>query len=380
MGALKKVGFLDNASGAIGDSDRLNIVNEISDAIRSASKITLAGAELSLIGAPIPLAADSFAADNGLDDHKERLPQWHSINIDTFLSGVANMFDGIPITGVAAKVIPIFDPTQPIIDILNLLKNLIPDLIDFDIIEFLTSILTALFLKIPPFLLDLATLAQDFINGVADAIDSAIAKFIDFIKVNVIEKFNKTTEVINRIKSEIDRQIAEVQEFKNKIIAAIKTIIEPILAFPSLPSLSIPIPNFNFNISLPNITLPSLPSLPIFHISPPFPPGIAYFFLEFIKSLISGIIAILTNIADLISAIIQGIGAFISYIVQAIFNLIKSIIEALIPGIDRAITLAATILIFAKKITQMAVVSLLGWLVGPGIIISVAAREIGLVS
>ena len=380
MGALKAVGFLDSTSGAIGDSDRLNIVNEIADAIRSASKITLAGAELSLIGAPIPLAADSFAADNGLDDHKERLPQWHSINIDTFLSGVANMFDGIPTAGVAAKVIPIIDPTQPIIDILNLLKNLIPDLIDFDIIEFLTSILTALFLKIPLFLADLAALAQDFINGVADSINSALEKFINFIKVNVIEKFNKSTEEINRIKSEIDRQIEEVQEFKNKIIEAIKKIIESILAFPSLPSLSIPIPDFNFNISLPNISLPSLPSLPIFHISPPFPPGIAYFFLEFIKKLIAGIIAILTNIADLIAAIIQGIGAFISYIVQAIFNLIKAIIEALIPGIDRAITLAATILIFAKKITQMAVVSLLGWLVGPGIIINVAAREVGLVS
>jgi phage-related protein len=123
-----------------------------------------------------------------------------------------------------------------------------------------------------------------------------------------------------------------------------------------------------------------LPSLPIFHISPPFPPGIAYFFLEFIKKLIAGIVAILSNIAGLISAIIQGITSFISYIVQSIFDLIKSIIEALIPNIDRTVTLAATILTFSKKITQMAVVSLLGWLVGPGIIINIAAREIGLVA
>jgi hypothetical protein len=35
---------------------------------------------------------------------------------------------------------------------------------------------------------------------------------------------------------------------------------------------------------------------------------------------------------------------------------------------------------FAKKITQMAVVSILGWIVGPGIIINVAAREVGLVA
>ena len=89
---------------------------------------------------------------------------------------------------------------------------------------------------------------------------------------------------------------------------------------------------------------------------------------------------LLTKVSDLITAIIQGITSFISYIVQSIFDLIKTIIAALVPGIDKAVTLAATILIFAKKITQMAVVSILGWLVGPGIIINVAAREVGLVS
>jgi hypothetical protein len=379
MGALKAVGFI-GSEGTISDSQRLNIVNEIAESIRSASSITLAGAELSLIGAAVPLAADSFAANNGLDDHKERLPQWHQIYVDTFLNGVVNMFDAIPPSGVAAKAIPIIDPTQPIIDVLILLKDLIPDLIDFDIIEFLTSILASLFLKIPLFLAELSALAQDFINGATDAINAVLEKFIDFIKVNVIEKINKSSEEIDRIKAEIDRRLEEVEEFKNKIIEAIKKIIESILAFPSLPSLSIPIPNFNFNISLPNITLPTLPSLPIFHIAPPFPPGIGFFFLEFIKQLIAGIVAILSNIADLIAAIIQGITSFVSYIVQAIFDLIKSIIQALIPGIDRAVTLAATILTFSKKIAQMAVVSLLGWLVGEGIIINVAARQVGLVT
>ena len=87
----------------------------------------------------------------------------------------------------------------------------------------------------------------------------------------------------------------------------------------------------------------------------------------------------MSNVANLISAIIQGITSFISYIVQSIFDLIKSIINTLVPNIDSAVTLAATMLVFAKKITQMAVVSILGWIVGPGIIINIAAREVGLV-
>ncbi len=376
MGSLKDVGFIDS-TGKISDAQRLDLITQITEAIRSAPKVSLVGAELSLIGAAVPLAADSFAANNGLDDHKARLPQWHQINIDTFLNGVVSVFDSIPTTGVAAKAIPLIDPTQPIIDILNLLKSLIPDLIDFDIIEFLTSILAPLFLKIPLFLADLASLAQDFIAGVQDAINSAISKFIDFIKSNVIEKINKPSAEIDQIKAEIDQKIEDSQEFKNKIIDALSGIIGSIIAFPSLPSLNIAIPNFDFNFQFPGL---DLPSLPIFHISPPFPPGIAYFFLEFIKKLIEGIILLLTKVSDLISAIIQGITSFISYIVQAIFDLIKAIIAALVPGIDKAVTLAATILIFAKKITQMAVVSILGWLVGPGIIINVAAREVGLVS
>jgi hypothetical protein len=378
MGALKDVGFV-GSNGSISDSQRLNIVNEITDAIRTAPKITLIGAELSLINSAVPLAAESFSPNKGLEEHKSRLPQWHAINIDTFLNSVVNMFDAVPTTGVGAKVIPIIDPTQPIIDVLNILKDLLPDLIDFDIIEFLTSIITPLFLKIPAFLADLASLAQEFLSGSRDAINSALEKFVAFIKANVIEKINKSRSQIDRIKEEFDRRLREVESFKNKLIDAIRNIIESIVSFPSFPSLNIQIPNFNFNISIPNITLPSLPSLPIFHISPPFPPGIAYFFLEFIKKLIAGIATILSNVSRLISAIIQGITSFISYIVQSIFDLIKSIINTLVPNIDSAVTLAATMLVFAKKITQMAVVSILGWIVGPGIIINIAAREVGLV-
>jgi hypothetical protein len=377
MGALKDVGFLDN-SGLL--SQRLQLIIEIEDAIRSAPKVNLVGAELSLITSPIPLAADSFSANNSLDEHKKRLPQWHQIYVDTFLNSVINMFDAVPTTGVAAKVIPIIDPTQPIIDILNILKSLVPDLIDFDIIEFLTSILSSLFLKIPAFLAQLALLAQDFVEGVHDAMRDALEKFIDFIKKNVIEKFNKSDSQIARIKDEFDKRLIEVERFRNSIISAIRRIIESIIAFPSIPSLNIQIPNFSFDITLPDISLPALPSLPIFHISPPYPPGIAYFFLEFIKRLIQGITLLVSKVSELIAAILQGITSFIRYIVQSIFDLIKTIISSLVPDISKSVTLAATMLIFIKKISQMAIVSILGWLVGPGIIINLAAREVGLVT
>ena len=379
MGALIDVGFLDQ-NGKITDSQRLEIIDEVVDAIRNASRVYLVGAELSLVSSPVPLAADTFAATNGLEDHKKRLPQWHSIYIDTFFNGVASMFDLIPTTGVAAKVIPIIDPTQPIIDILNDLKSLFPDVIDFDIIEFLQSILAPLFLKIPAFLADLGTLIQDFIDNVSDAVNDAIKKYISFIKTNVIDKINKPKRDIEAIKEEIDKKIEESQSFRTKILEAIKKIINSITSFPSIPTFDIKIPDFNFNISIPDITLPDLPSLPIFHISPPLPPGIAYFFLEFIKQLIAGIKLILTKVSDLISAIINGITSFISYIVQQIFNLVKEIIRALIPMIDKAITLAASMQVFCVKIAQMAVISILGWLVGPGIFINLAAKEVGLIS
>ena len=374
MGALKDVGFLAD-DGKLSDSQTLEIINEISNFIGNAPPVSIAGVNFPLAVTSVPAAEESFSPNNGLEEHREKFAQWHVINLDIFLSGVANVFDGIPTTGVAAKVIPIIDPTQPIIDILNELKNLFPDLFDFDIIEFLTSIIAPLFLKIPLFLAKIATLASDIINGVRDKIEEGIEVFIDFIKENIVDKLNKSADVIREIKEKIDTKIAESEAFKNKIIDKIKNFAVKITSFLSIPAFNISLPSFDFSLAFPNI---SLPTLPIFHIG--FPPGIAYFFVEFIKKLIQGLITLLTNIGELIAAILQGITSLIKYLVQAIFNIILQILNALIPDLSKAITLAGTIITFVKKITQMAIVSIVGWLVGPGIIISVVAREVGLVS
>ena len=363
MGALKDVGFLAD-DGKLSDSQTLEIINEISNFIGRAPPISLAGVNFPLAVTSVPAAEESFSPNRGLEEHREKFAQWHIINLDIFLSGVANVFDGIPTTGVAAKVIPIIDPTQPIIDILNELKNLFPDL-------FLTSIIASLFLKIPLFLAKIATLASDIINGVKDKIEEGIEVFIDFIKENIVDKLDKAADVIREIKEKIDTKIAESVAFKNKIIDKIKNFALKILSFLSIPAFNISLPNFDFSLAFPDI---SLPSLPIFHIG--FPPGIAYFFVEFIKKLIQGLITLLSNIGELITAILQGITSLIKYLVQAIFNIILQILNALIPDLSKAITLAGTIITFVKKITQMAIVSI----VGPGIIINVVAREVGLVS
>lgn len=147
MGALKAVGFLAD-DGKLSNAQSLDIVNDICSVIRTAPPVGIAGVNFPLTIPPTPIASEAFSPSDGIDRHREKFGQWHKINLDIFLSGVANMFDGVPTAGVAAKVIPIIDPTQPIIDILNALKDLFPDLFDFDIIEFLTSIIAALFLKI----------------------------------------------------------------------------------------------------------------------------------------------------------------------------------------------------------------------------------------
>lgn len=374
MGALIDVGFLQN-DGKLSDTQRLQTINDICSVIRTASPVGIAGVNFPLVIPAIPSAAEPFAPNDGIESHREKFEQWHQINLDIFLSGVANMFDGVPLAGVAANVIPIFDPTQPIIDILNALKNLFPDLFDFDIVEFLTSIITALFLKIPIFLASIAALAADIIEGVLDKIEEAVRIFIDFIKDNIIEKLDKAQQEIDEIKEKIDKLIEESIEFKNKIIEEIKKIVQKILSFLSIPTFSLTLPNFDFSLAFPNF---NLPSLPIFHIG--FPPGIAYFFIEFIKRLIQGIIILLTNIADLIAAFLQGIVAVIQYLVQAIFDIVVEILSALVPDLSSAVTFAATIVTFVKKIVQMAIVTIIGWLVGDGIIINVVAREVGLVS
>lgn len=374
MGSLKDVGFLQD-DGKLTDTQQLQTINEICNFIKNAPPISIAGVSFPLKTLPVPAAADVFAPNEGLDAHKEKFNQWHVINLDIFLSGVTTLFDSIPTIGVAAKAIPIVDPTQPIIDILNQLKDLFPDLIDFDVINFLVENIVSIFLQIPLFLSKIALLAADIIEGVASKISDAIEVFIDFIKDNIIEKFDKTSRQISEIKSKIDDLLQSSASFTRSVAEKIRDLALKIISFPSLPNLSIELPNFDFSLAFPDI---NLPMLPIFHIG--FPPGIAYFFIEFIKRLIQGIITLLGNIADLIAAFLQGITAVIKYLVQSIFNIIVQILNTLIPDISKAVTLAGTIAIFAKKITQMAIVSIIGWLVGPGIIINVAAREVGLVA
>lgn len=374
MGSLKDVGFLQD-NGKLTDAQQLQTIEEISNFIKNAPATRIAGVDFPLTALAVPSAADIFAPNEGLNAHKEKFYQWHLINLDIFLSGVTAFFDSIPATGVAAKAIPIVDPTQPIIDILNQLKDLFPDLINFDIIEFLIENIVSIFLQIPSFLSKIAILAADIIEGVASKISDAIEAFINFIKDSIIEKFNKPRNQISEIKSKIDDLLQTSDRFVRTITEKIRDLALKMISFPSLPSLSIELPNFDFSLAFPDI---NLPILPIFHIG--FPPGIAYFFTEFIKRLVQGIITLLGNIADLITAFLQGITAVIKYLVQSIFNIIVQILNLLIPDISKAVTLAGTIIIFAKKITQMAVVSIIGWLVGPGIVINVVAREVGLVA
>ena len=373
MGALKDVGFLNNEK--LSDTQQLQIINEICTNIREGSVPSIAGISLPLQIIATPAAADIFEPNEGLQKHRENFTQWHAINLEIFLDSVAAMFDSVPTAGVAAKVIPIVDTTQPIIDILNELKNLFPDLIDFDVLEFLVENIFSIFLQIPNFLSRIALLATDIVTGVSSKIRDAIELFIDFLKEVIVDSFNKTREQIFEIKSKIDDLLVTSTNFLIAIAEKIKELAEKILAFPELPSLSITLPNFNFSLALPNF---NLPVLPIFYAG--FPPGIAYFFTEFIKRLVQGLIGLVSNVTGLIGAILQGISATIEYLVKSIFDIVVQILSSLVPDLSKAVTLASTIGVFVKKIVQMAVVSIVGWLVGPGIIINVVARETGLIS
>ena len=223
MGSLKDVGFLAD-NGKLSDVQQLQTINEISNFIKNAPPVSIAGVNFPLTTLPVPSAADVFAPNEGLDVHKEKFYQWHLINLDIFLSGVTTLFDSIPTTGVAAKAIPIVDPTQPIIDILNQLKNLFPDLIDFDVINFLVENIGAIFLQVPLFLSKIARLATDIVEGVASKIRDAIEVFINFIKDSIIEKFNKTRSQISEIKSKIDDLVQSSTSFLTAIAEKIRDL------------------------------------------------------------------------------------------------------------------------------------------------------------
>lgn len=365
MGSLKDIGFLD-VDGNLPDTTREQYINSVVNNIKTGADLEILGVPLGIRYTGSAFVSQKFEINGTLADHRSKYPDWHVINLDIALQGIATLFDQIPAAGVAAKVIPYFDPFQPIIDVLDTLKNLFPDFLgDLNILQFLTSNLVSLLFDVVDLIGLIVSNAADFIAQNAQVIERTLNSFIDFIIKNVLSKLGKSTDELLDFGTRIKANLAD-PNFKSTIISSIQTLALTVVNAPQ----TIPLPDLSLDFLQfpgPSVLLDAGP-----------PPGIGFFYTQLITQFVLKIVDLISSAGEWLLKIVQGPAELVTYLIEQLLEPIRETI-ALYPFINAAISFAGLIVEFCNKIIQMIIVSLVGFLLGPGIITLQTANLVGLI-
>jgi len=172
--------------------------------------------------------------------------------------------------------------------------------------------------------------------------------------------------VITAISDLITKIDEWIDEIKQKIIDALIKIFMPPL--PTLPDIS---PYFNFKLPLFKLKGLGLPAIPMM---PPI-----QFKLDIFKKIIEIILMLPTLVGKLIQAIMDGIMSVIKFLMEVIIvPLVELIIQYLGGALAAVVVPIASLGVLLSKIVPMFIVSILGYLLGPGLITDGVARALGL--
>lgn len=371
MGSLTNVGFLSSDTGEISTSAKIQYVEAVVAGMKQGTSSGVFGVAFPIQYTGSDEVGETFQISDSISAHQQRYETWHRVNFDIALQGTANMLDQIPTIGVAAKIIPYFDPFQPIIDVLNLLKDNIGQFIgSFDVLQFLTENFTSLLFDAAGLIADIVSISVDFFNNVKEALDRGIEILLNFIIGKILPKLGKTQTEITEIYVQIFGQLQN-EEFKNAMLESLRSLVNTIINAPD----DIALPNFSFDFLNFDLNLPS--TVPLFAAGPP--PGVANLYTSLIQSFFAGVVDFIASAADWVLKITQGLDELLTYLVQSLMDIFTQSLRSIFPAIESATGLIASLAEFCNKLIQMTIVSILGYLLGPGIITLTAASLIGLV-
>lgn len=249
--------------------------------------------------------------------HKERYPEFHEIAFG-LMETTALALDA-PAAKAAA---PFIDPTDPILQIINKISDLIDE------------------------------------QEIIDNIEAILA-----IAPEVIEAFAALPDV----------------EPLARVLVKIKPSLDLDLTIEKLEGLNLSVDLSG--LSMPSIPIPEMPFIDRLHLTIP-NLGIASIFLQMIISAISAIVdlvaAILSAIGEFIAAVMQGLIAIIEFFVSIIIELIVLPIIAALEHLLKMpmfIAFISTVLVF---VIGMVLLSVLGILIGTGLVCKAVQNLIGL--
>ena len=324
MGTLDEYGFTEFSSN---DTVKKAFLENVEDGLGSKKIDIIPGADGLILPFPFPpvVPAPGFYTGETLSEHENSFPKYHEI-IFPMMEEVSKALNLEPAT---PKFPPIQDPTKPIKDIIELIKDLVPGLeIDLGYV-------------IP--------LSKDFIDAALEFPDDYEPLYDLIIAMPGMERYDA-------------RDI-------EKLISGLEISFEvPEVDFSIPPPL--PLPPF-IEIPIPSIPLLSIPNVGI---------------VDLIKQLIN---AAITAIEDFIAAIAELIDQFIRALMEGLKGLIRFLFELFIVPIMAVIekfkaVLAqlgwvSTIGVIIKYLIGMMIVSIVTFILGPGMISQGIAELLNLV-
>lgn len=359
MGTLSSIGVLSD--GAVGSSTQTSFKDDVVSFLSNGFEI----------GSTI-LPAGSFVLEefsNGtVDSIKQNFPSWHGYYIDGLLQSIAKSLDIIPDTGILAPT-GIFDPTKPLVVIIVELKELLGQLGEEAIAVLLSQL----------------SVVIQYSEKITAAIEEKDpTAFFDALSETVTEAYaaagQSSSEIISTLES--SREAIETKAREIMFIDIDGNPIEIPEIDVEVPSLSIPALDLSF-------VIPGVDTAPLFYtVEVQGIDGIGTKFLKMMTVFLSIPSQIASAVRDGLAAvqdIIDAIGLLLTNTIEAIQALFNAILGFVWDLISAALGIAATAFLEISSTINIVIyfvkffiVSLIGFLLGAGLISYSAAQFLGI--
>ena len=363
MGTLETVGVI--SSGEITTSSRTkyrdNVVSTLLNGITLGATSLAAGT----------ISMGNFETDP-IDTVKQNYPAWHGFYIDGLQENIALLLDLIPPAAILKFLpVPIFDPTEPIARVITELQDLflqIESLLGISIVDILILQIDVTIEKAAEIS---AAVTDENPEAFFESIKSTISAALDAEGIN-------PDPVIQKIEEQKETVIAKGEE----IIESAKSAVES-----ALPDLPIPSLDISF-------IDPTLDTSPLFAtVEANGYDGIATKFIKMMTVFLAipaQIVEAAKNaaeaVSDAIKAIVDALNLLITNFKEGILELLNAVVGFIWDLISQVLSIISTAFLEISSIINIVfffakcfIISIIGFLLGSGLIALAAAKSFELV-
>ena len=334
MGSLSTFGLLEN------EKSEKSFKEAVELAIRN-------GQGPDIFGIPNPVSVPKIKDPTTLEEQIKILDGQHfsKVHVDSYIK-MLEFIDVIP-EGNAAAAFGIVDPTTPLRSLIDELLEVIGELVDVNALDWFIENIPKIIEKAGSFPLALLKLQQGAAGSLA--------------------------EILNEIDSSIDVDLAK-EKIEASPISGKALESEP--DDTSSESFS---PNYGSVIVEPNsLQLPKIPhgfDMPI--------PGseflnINWAILSIFQSFTNALKSIMNTITEIVYLLLDGLEAFLKGIIEKILELVANSVNSNLGSMMNSVVFSAVVATLLSLLTGAIVVSVLGFLIGSGMMNYGAANLLGL--